>query len=527
MPEIANAKVQFKRMTREQWQTSTYIAAEGELVTETDTGFVKIGDGRSRYPQLRYLTGPQGEQGVPGVQGPPGRDGVVTFENLTEQQRNSLRGADGERGHSLNASVRIEGSYKNNATSQLNLFADVFYDSEIVTSGYTIDYYYRGFGNNNWQVLRNQTADSTGKFSTWSASQRVGGWFEVRIEVTYRGLKTSAFARIDNINDGARGSDGERGQNSYIHTKYSDNSNGANMDNDSNRQYIGIYVGYQEVPPVEASEYSWTKIRGNDGKDSLPIHENLLPNSDIGNSYNKTTWENQLVNSGLNISAEHATQNFGRGLHIYGTATSLYKGLASKSFILVAKQGDKLTLSMDLGQDDFRDQVNLQVGLHYLNDTNQTLSQEWKYLDTAIQGLEVNKYKRISFTFTVGADMKKCRLMIFATPNKNVNSYIDNIKLERGEVATTWYPAYFDLQNPDIPVFRIAKGDINGTGEAGQVEVIDKNYIINANGVKIGDIVQDVFLHAGGTTEGFWEITNISGSKLTLKGLGMRNLARK
>ena len=64
MPEIANARVQFKRMTRQQWQTSSYIAAEGELVTETDTGFVKIGDGRNRYPQLQYLTGPQGERGT-------------------------------------------------------------------------------------------------------------------------------------------------------------------------------------------------------------------------------------------------------------------------------------------------------------------------------------------------------------------------------------------------------------------------------------------------------------------------------
>ena len=326
---------------------------------------------------------------------------------------------------------------------------------------------------------------------------------------------------------GDRGEDGERGLHSYIHTKYSDNSNGANMDNDSNRQYIGIYTGYQEVPPEDPSEYSWTKIRGNDGKDSLPINENLIPNSDIGNSYNKPTWENQLVNSGLNVSADHAIQNFGRGLHIYGTATSSYKGLASRSFTLVAKKGDKLTLSMDLGQDDLRDQVNLQVGLHYLNDTNQTISQEWQYLDTAIQGLEVNKYKRISFTFTVGADMKKCRLMIFATPNKTVNSYIDNLKLERGEVTTTWYPAYADLQNPEITVLRIAKGDINGTGEAGQVEVIDKNYIINSNGIKVGDVVQDVFFNEQGIAEGYWEITNINNSKLTVRGIGMRWLLRK
>ena len=101
MTERANAKVQFKRMTRQQWQTSSYIPEEGEMVFETDTGFAKFGDGRNRYPQLRYLTGPQGERGPKGdtgERGPAGRDGVVTFENLSQSQRNSLKGDRGEPG---------------------------------------------------------------------------------------------------------------------------------------------------------------------------------------------------------------------------------------------------------------------------------------------------------------------------------------------------------------------------------------------------------------------------------------------
>lgn len=105
MPEIANARVQFKRMTRQQWQTSTYIAAEGEMVFETDTGFVKIGDGRSRYSQLRYLTGPQGERGPKGEtgeRGPAGRDGTNGAPGLRGIQGPpgpaGPRGADGARG---------------------------------------------------------------------------------------------------------------------------------------------------------------------------------------------------------------------------------------------------------------------------------------------------------------------------------------------------------------------------------------------------------------------------------------------
>lgn len=229
MPEIANARVQFKRMTRQQWQTSSYIAAEGEMVFETDTGFVKIGDGRNRYAQLRYLTGPQGERGPKGEtgeRGPAGRDGVVTFENLSQTQRNSLKGdrgeqgppgpkgadgATGERGHSLTANVRIEGNYRNGVNSQLNIISDVYYDGVRLNSGYTVDFFYRGFGSDNWISQLNREPDSNGKVGQFSPAQRSGGYLEVYIVVTYQGIKAAASTRLDNVQDGTRGATGERG----------------------------------------------------------------------------------------------------------------------------------------------------------------------------------------------------------------------------------------------------------------------------------------------------------------------------
>ena len=98
MTETISAVLQMKRMTREQWRTSQYVPRQGEPVCESDTGFMKVGDGTHRFPDLRYLTGPQGERGQQGIQGPPGRDGVVTFENLSQTQRASLKGDRGEPG---------------------------------------------------------------------------------------------------------------------------------------------------------------------------------------------------------------------------------------------------------------------------------------------------------------------------------------------------------------------------------------------------------------------------------------------
>lgn len=264
MSEKIQIRMQQKRMSASDWSNSSLILLDGELGIESDTGFVKVGNGTSRFSELQYLTGPRGERGERGLtgdRGPAGRDGVVTFENLSQEQRNSLkgdrgekgqqgiqgergptgatgeRGSNGENGHSLSANVRIEGSYKNGTTSQLNLFSDVFYDGEVVTSGYTLDYYYRGFGNNNWQVLNNQTPDSNGKFGTWSQANRSGGFFEVKIVVNYRGLKASSFARLDNVNDGERGSIGPQG---------TAGSAGENIINQLNRQPLKYWCGTEE-----------------------------------------------------------------------------------------------------------------------------------------------------------------------------------------------------------------------------------------------------------------------------------------
>ena len=57
-----------------------------------------------------------------------------------------------------------------------------------------------------------------------------------------------------------------KGKSSYIHKKYSDFADGRDMSDNSMLKYIGIYTGDKEQAPTNASEYSWTKIRGEDGE---------------------------------------------------------------------------------------------------------------------------------------------------------------------------------------------------------------------------------------------------------------------
>lgn len=122
MTETIPIRVQHKRMSASDWASSTLVLLDGELGVESDTGNVKVGNGRDRFSALQYLTGPKGdrgergEQGLQGIQGlrgltgpqgqtgpkgdrgdtgPKGADGVMRFEALTSEQRESLRGPQG------------------------------------------------------------------------------------------------------------------------------------------------------------------------------------------------------------------------------------------------------------------------------------------------------------------------------------------------------------------------------------------------------------------------------------------------
>ena len=98
MTETIPIRVQHKRMSARDWASSTLVLLDGELGIETDTGKVKVGNGRDRFSALQYLTGPKGDRGERGETGPRGADGVMRFENLTSQQREGLKGAQGPQG---------------------------------------------------------------------------------------------------------------------------------------------------------------------------------------------------------------------------------------------------------------------------------------------------------------------------------------------------------------------------------------------------------------------------------------------
>lgn len=136
MSETISAIVVHKSMTKNEWESSDIILPQGQLVYESDTGHSKFGDGKNRYADLIYQGGPPGPQGPQGKQGvsvqsasvdsegyltvlldngqsfksdsslkgskgdtgPKGADGKMTFEQLTPEQKQQLKGDKGDRG---------------------------------------------------------------------------------------------------------------------------------------------------------------------------------------------------------------------------------------------------------------------------------------------------------------------------------------------------------------------------------------------------------------------------------------------
>lgn len=114
MSERVPIRVQHKRMTKEEWSGSSVILLEGELGVESDTGYVKVGDGQRSFADLAYMSGPKGDRGEPGqtgergpkgVEGPRGLTGDVgpkgepfRYSDFSPKQLEGLKGPKGDRG---------------------------------------------------------------------------------------------------------------------------------------------------------------------------------------------------------------------------------------------------------------------------------------------------------------------------------------------------------------------------------------------------------------------------------------------
>lgn len=74
----------------------------------------------------------------------------------------------------------------------------------------------------------------------------------------------------------------------------------------------------------------------------------------------------------------------------------------------------------------------------------------------------------------------------------------------------------------ETPTYRIAKGDIPGGG-VGVNATIRTSDIMNPDNIKVGDIIDDYWNSATSVNQGFWKVTAVNGTNISVQGIGTRD----
>ena len=258
-----------------------------------------------------------------------------------------------------------------------------------------------------------------------------------------------------------------KGKSSYLHKKYSDFDDGRNMDNNSNRKYIGIYTGDKEQAPTSASEYSWTKIKGEDGNNG---RDGVDGKSYTRNYLSETADEKILT---LNNNS-YVTQE-------------IFKLVENKSFRdLGFKIGDKVTFIADYevlpnGNDKRINRLNFE----WHDDTRFRVLMNFENAPT--KGTYVA-------TLTMNNDLLDCKRAIFRADNVNAKIKIANARLIQGDTVQPWSIAQEDLRGHTLTANMWFSGNYSNS----TTNRVFLNLIVYYDGKEVKDYNVKVSYKGGG-----------------------------
>lgn len=183
--------------------------------------------------------GPQGEKGEQGEQGPPGPQGAPGLEGIQGPKGDQgIPGKDGKDGKTQYTHI----AYANSADGSKDFSVS---DSNREYIGMYVDF------------TQNDSADPT-KYA-WSKIKGADGAI------------------------GTPGKPGADGKTPYLHIAYAnsaDGKTGFSTTDGTNKLYIGQYTDYTQADSTDATKYTWTKIKGENGKDGTNSRSYILEASD-------------------------------------------------------------------------------------------------------------------------------------------------------------------------------------------------------------------------------------------------------
>lgn len=96
------------------------------------------------------------------------------------------------------------------------------------------------------------------------------------------------------------------------------------------------------------------------------------------------------------------------------------------------------------------------------------------------------------------------------------------LSIEGNRITLSGNGGSIELPN-NSSVFRLSKGDIQG-GSVGFTTTIRKDTLMNPDGVKEGDIIQDYWSGTTSANQEYWKVTSVSGDNVFIQNIGRRDL---
>ena len=243
---------------------------------------------------------------------------------------------------------------------------------------------------------------------------------------------------------------GEKGKTSYTHIAYANSDDGEkdftteeDLDRDAFEEflYFGIYSDFEELASKDFQVYTWTRLRGVDGKDGLSPNPNLLDGSAFS-SVNK--WKSNiygqgaatLVDSSLIAPAVTGCSSVEAMLHA-GAKSNSYAEYTQPLGKLIP--GKAYTFSVYV-----RGEGKAWLILHPNPGTHHPVQEikpnEWTRVSVTVKAStndeETSAYLRLWNNSP--AQLAQSMRVLFCAP-----------KLEEGDKATPWCPSHNDLRGED------------------------------------------------------------------------------
>lgn len=306
------------------------------------------------------------------------------------------------------------------------------------------------------------------------------------------GLRQQMSSEIERVVESKKSTlKGQDGVSSYIHRKYSDNANGTPMSDNSNLKYLGIYTGSSATPPTTPTSYTWSKIKGEDGRQGVPgvrgadgrtsyLHTAYAnsPTGDVdfsttnsngkeyigtysdfeindSNDYRRYKWMKIKGENGRDGNNGRDGRNGDSYTRNYLSGTAGEKILTAVNDNFTTQEAFKLVDNKNFRDLGFvvGDKVTFIADYEVLpNGTNKKISKlnfEW-YDDNRYRywmNQDINPTKgTFTRTITVNNDLLDCKRAFLRTDNVNAKIKITNARVIKGDTVQPWSIAQEDLQ---------------------------------------------------------------------------------